>query len=554
MSTVPLPKRKYLLATWLSGGSLLIVFGALSLMAIASSIAVGRFARGQALARTELAVSSAREFFHRLGESNLVAARTLADRPTLARLLEEPASDELRLYLSAYCREMHAANCIVRGVQGEIYSSSAAVANWPELVTARTEQGERFVIGPRAGGPPVLGAAAAVTRHPNLEVVILQSLSGEVLQEVSKQSGAAISLQNISTYRAPDNDPMTPLHAAALTNGEHAAARIPKLQLYAASAVMANSSGEPVALLDARLPTADFDRTAASYRHVMIVVSLLVAILAATAGVLYGLWLAAPVVRLAEMARRIGQGDFSLAVPSVAPVELDALAHAMDDMRGNLIELTSTLRTRESEAQAVLAGVVEGVFVTDEQRRIVYANPQFSKMAPGAEGNPLGRFCGEVLHPQLAPHERPCERDCPIIAARLRGAARLAEQLRRPDGSVRSTIVVSAAPAEGRQVQLLRDETDLEAARRARDSVLGNISHEFRTPLAAQLASVEMLRDGLATLTPVEQGQLLLNVERGVLRLMRLIDNLLESVRIESGQLTLRHQDVDLRVTGARSY
>ena len=142
------------------------------------------------------------------------------------------------------------------------------------------------------------------------------------------------------------------------------------------------------------------------------------------------------------------------------------------------------------------------------------------------------------------PHERPCERDCPIIAARVCAARHaLAEQLRRADGSVRSTIVVSAAPAEGRQVQLLRDETDLEAARRARDSVLGNISHEFRTPLAAQLASIEMLRDGLATLTPAEQEKLLLNVERGVLRLMRLIDNLLESVRIESGQLTLRHQE-----------
>ena len=249
------------------------------------------------------------------------------------------------------------------------------------------------------------------------------------------------------------------------------------------------------------------------------------------------------------MARRIGQGDFSRAVPTVAPLELDSLAHAMDDMRGNLIELTTTLRTRETEAQAVLAGVVEGVFVTDEQRRIVYANPQFSRTVPDSQDTVIGRFCGDVLHPNIAPSERPCDRNCPIIAARSLGAARAAEQLRLADGSVRSTIVVSAAPAEGRQVQLLRDETDLEAVRRARDSVLGNISHEFRTPLAAQLASIEMLRDGISTLTPAEQSGLLLNVERGVLRLMRLIDNLLESVRIEAGQLSVREQDVDLEAT-----
>src|SRR4029077_12479544 len=156
------------------------------------------------------------------------------------------------------------------------------------------------------------------------------------------------------------------------------------------------------------------------------------------------------------------QGDFSRAVPNVAPLELDSLAHAMDDMRGNLIELTSTLRAREAEAQAVLAGVVEGVFVTDEQRRIVYANPQFSRTVPGANSGVLGRFCGDVLYPVVAASARPCERDCPIIAARSHGVARLAEQLCLADGSIRSTIVVSAAPAQGRQVQLLRDETELE--------------------------------------------------------------------------------------------
>jgi signal transduction histidine kinase len=88
--------------------------------------------------------------------------------------------------------------------------------------------------------------------------------------------------------------------------------------------------------------------------------------------------------------------------------------------------------------------------------------------------------------------------------------------------------------------------TDLEAARRARDSVLGNISHEFRTPLAAQLAAIELLRDGIDGMSADSQRELLANLERGVLRLMQLIDNLLESVRIEAGQLSIREQSVDL--------
>ncbi len=95
-------------------------------------------------------------------------------------------------------------------------------------------------------------------------------------------------------------------------------------------------------------------------------------------------------------------------------------------------------------------------------------------------------------------------------------------------------------------MQVLRDETELEAVRRARDSVLANISHEFRTPLAAQLASVELMLDGLDTMPRDRLGDLLEALQRGTLRLTRLIDNLLESVRIESGQLGIRRQPVAL--------
>ena len=109
---------------------------------------------------------------------------------------------------------------------------------------------------------------------------------------------------------------------------------------------------------------------------------------------------------------------------------------------------------------------------------------------------------------------------------------------------MRRVVIASAAPAEGLQVQVLRDETELEAVRRTRDTVLANISHEFRTPLAAQLASIELLSDGIGTMSDTAQRELVSSLQRGTQRLTWLIDNLLESVRIESGQLGIRKQDV----------
>ncbi len=52
--------------------------------------------------------------------------------------------------------------------------------------------------------------------------------------------------------------------------------------------------------------------------------------------------------------------------------------------------------------------------------------------------------------------------------------------------------------------------------------------------------------DGLEAMPRERLGELLESLQRGTLRLTRLIDNLLESVRIESGQLGIRHQDVSL--------
>ena len=93
---------------------------------------------------------------------------------------------------------------------------------------------------------------------------------------------------------------------------------------------------------------------------------------------------------------------------------------------------------------------------------------------------------------------------------------------------------------------MLRDETEIEAARRARDAILANISHEFRTPLSAQLASIELLLDQLPELTTNEIGQLVRSQQRGTLRLRQLIDNLLESARIEAGRQRIRRQRIAL--------
>jgi signal transduction histidine kinase len=106
---------------------------------------------------------------------------------------------------------------------------------------------------------------------------------------------------------------------------------------------------------------------------------------------------------------------------------------------------------------------------------------------------------------------------------------------------------VRRLPASGdREVLIVREENALEAARAMRDRILANLSHEFQTPLSAQIASIELLRDHLRHGNDPVTTRLVDAQYRGTVRLSQLVDNLLDSVRIESGEMRLRRQRVDL--------
>jgi signal transduction histidine kinase len=224
----------------------------------------------------------------------------------------------------------------------------------------------------------------------------------------------------------------------------------------------------------------------------------------------------------------------------------------MEEMRRRVARLTAELRRSETEAQAVLGGIVEGVYAVDEERRIRYLNPQAATLLGVDPNEALGRFCGDVLSPEPVDGVRPCEARCPIVHARSRGSTRASEVVRLSGGRRRNVIVTSSVPTGGRQVQIIRDETEIEGARRVRDAIVATVSHEFRTPLSAQLASLELLRESLEEgreeggPPPPESAELVRALERSSLRLVQLVDNLLESVRLESGEGSIRRRSVSL--------
>jgi len=502
-------------------------------------------AEEQALARVRVAGLAARDQIRRQSEDALTAARLLASRPTLKRLIIDGRIEPLLPFLQRFCATSGLDTCaVLRGDQP--IAASGKPLPWTSLLAASEEQGERLLMLDPATPDGLLGSVIAVPDVPNVRVAVARQFDDRFESEIRTETGEDVRLLQLTNWIDRVDEPMRELHSAALTDGQFNARRIDKLDVYAASVPVLASTGEGVALIEVRLPAASVETSVARFLRRLAWFALVVGGLAVLAGVLLGRRIARPLRAITRSAVRLGQGDFSASIAVEGSRETRALARTLENMRGNLIDLTTELRQREAEAQAVLKGVVEGVFAVDASRTVRYANPQAARMLGVEPGDIVGRFCGDVLRPIGPDGVRPCETDCPILRARADGSGRATEVLERADGTRRTVVITSAESVDGMQVQVMRDETEVEAVRRARDHVLANIAHEFRTPLAAQLASIELLHDGLGQMSQDELQSLVASLQRGTLRLTRLIDNLLESVRIESGQLSIRRQPVAL--------
>ncbi len=82
----------------------------------------------------------------------------------------------------------------------------------------------------------------------------------------------------------------------------------------------------------------------------------------------------------------------------------------------------------------------------------------------------------------------------------------------------------------------------LDAVEQERSLMLSSISHDLRTPLAALRASVEAIRDGVAT----DPDAYLNGMERQVQALADLVDDLQLHTRLSTGTLEMRRTQVDL--------
>ena len=235
---------------------------------------------------------------------------------------------------------------------------------------------------------------------------------------------------------------------------------------------------------------------------------------------------------IAAVADRYAAGDFSRPAHDYGTDEIGTVARVLDDSVREIGRRASDLASDRARMEAILAGMIEGVLVVNEQGRVQLVNRAARAML-GLHDAPEGRHYLEIVRqPDIAAQ----------LGAALRGTATEGLELtlpREPELVIIARSAPVASPVARGVVLVMHDITELRRADRIRRDFVANVSHELRTPLTAVRGYVEALLDSGAEL--VDARRFLEIISRHTLRMERLVRDLLRLARLDAGQETLEH-------------
>jgi len=201
----------------------------------------------------------------------------------------------------------------------------------------------------------------------------------------------------------------------------------------------------------------------------------------------------------------------------------------------------------EDLEESILRNAGEGISRLDNDGVVTFANPAASRMTGYSVADLEGRF----LHGRASNTREDGSDylDEVYPSGESTHHAQDVDLYWREDGTSFPVEFTSTPIMVGNQVQgeviVFKDITDRREAERAKNEFTAVVSHELRTPLTSIRGSLGLLESGVLGELP-EKGQRMIEIAiENTDRLVRLINDILDLERINSGTIDLRHEQCD---------
>ena len=249
---------------------------------------------------------------------------------------------------------------------------------------------------------------------------------------------------------------------------------------------------------------------------------------------------------LAGQALKEGAQDYLIKGQIETRGLLRALRYAIER---NVME--DQLFAEHERAQVTLDCIADGVACTDVSGSITFLNAVAERMTGWSLEEAAGRPLAEVFCAQVATVPTG-DCDSSLLQAVTQGETIIVahDVFRRADGSTYAA-EFSSAPMRDSNGMLIgaviavRDITERRAMERLKDEFVSTVSHELRTPLTSIRGALGLLSSGMLGAV-AEKGQRMLQIAvTNTDRLVRLINDILDIERLDSGKIELDRSAVD---------
>lgn len=250
-------------------------------------------------------------------------------------------------------------------------------------------------------------------------------------------------------------------------------------------------------------------------------------------------FLARPIHQMRDVSLRMARGDFTARANTNIRGEIGELGGTLNYLSERLSFTIQELRLEKNRLASIVDGLGEGIVAVDAQGEITHINPALLRIF-----QPRALSVGAWERMQLIPDEelwndfvvtiderRPLNRNMRWNGMELEVTiSPLEDEAGKPEGAV----------------ALFRDITEQERLEQTRRDYVANVSHELRTPVSSIRGLAEALNDGMIK-TDVDRQRYYGYILRETMRLTRLIEDLLELSRLQSGTIALTKVRVDMQ-------
>jgi PAS domain S-box-containing protein len=250
--------------------------------------------------------------------------------------------------------------------------------------------------------------------------------------------------------------------------------------------------------------------------------------------------LLSPIDEITQRAKRMSEGQLDMPIRIESNTdEFRLLADTLERSRVNFVRTFEIQSLAKDWSESLIQSINEGIITFDEAGRVTF----FSDGAAQITAWPCPEAIGQPINEVLRLHETNGDFTTQVPAERGRQIVQVTTYDKRP---ITLAITRSRHTGTGQVTVVLHDITEETHLRNLQAYFIANISHEFRTPLAGLKASIELLLENARYLSAVETGELLNSIHLNVTSLQNLVDNLLESTKIEANHFVLRRRPTEL--------